>query len=35
VKKVELNPTIDPAVFAMPKPAPASEPVKPATSTTQ
>jgi len=35
VKKVELNPTIDPAVFAMPKPAPASEPAKPATSPTQ
>jgi len=35
VKKVELNPTIDPAVFAMPKSAPPSEPAKPAASTTQ
>jgi hypothetical protein len=32
IKKVELNKTIDPAIFAMPKPAPASEPAKPAAS---
>jgi len=35
VKKVELNKTIDPAVFEMPKPAAASEPAKPAASTPQ
>ena len=34
IKKVEVNKTIDPAVFAMPKPAPASEAAKPAASTT-
>ena len=35
IKKVELNKPIDPTVFAMPKPAPPSEPAKPAASTTQ
>ena len=34
VKKVELNKTIDPAIFEMPKPAPPSEPAKPAASST-